>query len=54
MFVLFLSSQNKQHKCSHLGLVLDGRMYLSERGCENVHWMELVDFVMLFMDLQFA
>jgi len=28
MFVLFLSSQNKQQKCSHMGLVSDGRMHL--------------------------
>jgi hypothetical protein len=27
--------------------------YLGERGFENVRWMEPLDFVMLFMDLQF-
>jgi hypothetical protein len=52
MFVLFLSSQNKQQKYSHMRLVSDGRMHLRERGCEKVRWMELDDFVMMVMDLQ--
>jgi len=52
MFVLFLSFQNKQQKCSHLGLVSDGRTHLRDRGCEKVRWKELADFVMMLMDLQ--
>lgn len=45
IFVLFLSSQNKQGKCSCLGnLVPDGRTHLRERGCKNVGWIELAHF----------